>query len=115
MAKKTATNGDNAHFAPLVISISLIGCLCIVGISLICILVNDTDRVITYVTLLTTFAAMIMTTVLSIGGTLRKLTAQTNSRMDQLIESTRTIAYAAGKMAERTEEARRNLDDPNGN
>ena len=39
--------------------------------------------------------ATITTAVLTVAG-LRKLTINTNSKMDQLVEATRKIAYAAG-------------------
>ena len=94
----------NGHFRPLVVSVSVIGCLSVLAVTVICVTVDDVDRVTTYATLITTFSAMLITAVLSIGGTLRQLTQQTNSRMDQLIETTKIIAFAAGELAEKKRE-----------
>ena len=87
------SHGNNSRW--LIAAITVLGLAGIAGVIVIFLCVRDMQCAVLYAGILTTLIATVSGSILTVAG-LKKLTVNTNSKMDELVEATKTIAYAAG-------------------
>ena len=82
----------------LILAVCVVAVVGLLALTLILCIEDHPEHAIVYAGLLTTFLATILTGIYTIAG-IKKLTVQTNSRMTELLDATRTVATAAGRIA----------------